>query len=77
MARQVATSRQAVAMSMTPLDLYGATMFEVSKGPAIEPRLPPAMMTPNSRCACPGRKTSVMKLQKTETTKRLNTLNQT
>src|SRR6266566_5298585 len=49
----------------------------VSAGPASAPQLPPAEMKPNSRAACSGRNRSVIRLQNTETTNRLNTLTQT
>ena len=45
----------------------------VSSGPAIAPILPPAAMTPKSRAPCVGVKRSVMTLQNTDTTNRLNT----
>ena len=41
--------------------------------PAIAPRPPPALTSPKSRRLWPSRKMSVMKDQKIETTKRLNT----
>ena len=49
----------------------------VSAGPASAPQLPPAETKPNSRAACSGRNRSVIRLQNTETTNRLNTLTQT
>src|SRR5258705_231166 len=48
----------------------------VTVGPTSAPALPPAAMKPNSRRACSSRHTSAMKLQNTDTTKRLKTLSQ-
>ena len=48
----------------------------VTAGPTSAPALPPAAMKPNSRRACSSRQTSAMKLQNTDTTKRLKTLSQ-
>ncbi len=42
--------------------------------PSIAPSVPPAATNPKSRFPCPGRKTSVISDQKTETTNRLKTL---
>ena len=53
-----------------------AASSAVIAGPASAPTVPPAAMNPNSRCAWRSLKISTMKLQNTETTNRLNTLNQ-
>ena len=53
------------------------TIRRVTDGASIAPMLPPAMMKPNRRVACTGRKMSAMKLQKIDTTNRLKTLNHT
>ena len=45
----------------------------VTTGPRIAPALPPAAIGPNRRFASSPLKTSAMKLQKTDTTKKLNT----
>src|SRR5512143_3049400 len=52
----------------------GKTSAAVSAGPAKAPAVPPAAMTPNRRLACSVVKMSAMKLQNTETMKRLKTL---
>ena len=49
----------------------------VNSGPMMAPALPPAAIGPNSRLASSPRKTSAMKLQKTDTTNMLKTLSQT
>ena len=46
-------------------------------GPTIAPRLAPLAMIANNRGACSFEKVPDMKLQKTETWKRLNTLSHT
>src|SRR3990170_3071760 len=55
----------------------GTTSTLVITGPRKAPVLPPAEMMPKSRRLWPVDQISAMKLQKTETTNRLNTLSQT
>src|ERR1041385_317998 len=55
----------------------GAASKAVNVGPASAPQLPPAERSPNRRPACSGRNKSTMKLQKSDTTKKLKTLTQT
>ena len=49
----------------------------VTSGPTMAPVLPPAAMMLKSLVPCSGRKISAIKLQKTETTNKLNTDSQT
>src|SRR4029077_18713248 len=55
----------------------GAARTAVKVGPASAPQLPPAEMKPNRRAACAGWNRSAIRLQKSETTNRLNTLTHT
>src|SRR5690606_9567339 len=55
----------------------GTTRTLVITGPTNAPVLPPAEMIPNSRRLCSVDQMSAMKLQNTDTTNRLKTLNQT
>src|SRR6185503_17594328 len=76
MQNMAAHSRAADTGSRLAGPIEGASSA-VSKGPVKAPRLPPAEMNPYSRRACSLRNRSAMKLQKTDTTNRLNTLTHT
>lgn len=68
-------SMQAESGSSLAGPISGASRA-ASIGPAIAPVLPPAAMKPYSRRAWSLRYRSAMKLQNTDTTKRLKTLTQ-
>ena len=69
---------QAIATQRNPADTSSrlavpslSAASEVSAGPAMAPQLPPAAMAPYRRSACALDQRSAMKLQNTDTTKRL------
>ena len=67
----------AAASSSRPLSPSRPTSSRVSSGPAIDPILPPAAISANSRVACAAVNISTIRLQNTEIMNRLATLNQT
>ena len=74
--RQVSAASETIAAATAnnkAIPMY-LTNKLANPDPATAPAVPPSAITPNSRCDCCTLKMSAMKLQKTDTTKRLNTL---
>jgi hypothetical protein len=63
------------AIASNPLVPTRCTNNDVTTGPAIAPRLPPAVIAGNSRADWVDVKISTIKLQNTDTMNRLTTLN--